>query len=164
MIIDLRHNNGGESNFANFVLGYFFAPEPVNVLSTRYRKNNRVEQSWTPFYIPGKRYLDKPVYILTSNQTFSAGEATAFILQAHHKATIVGEQTGGGANMCELKRLHQHMMLNLPVASPIVGETNNSWEGTGVIPDIITTSDLAFDAAHAAALQKLGSTIKPKIH
>lgn len=60
--------------------------------------------------------------------------------------------------MCDLKRLHEHMVLNLPVASPLVGEANTTWEGTGVIPDIVTTADRALDTAHATALKKLELT------
>ena len=49
-------------------------------------------------YIPVKRYLDKPVYVLTSKRTFSGAEEFTYNLKNLKRATIVGETTGGGAN------------------------------------------------------------------
>jgi C-terminal processing protease CtpA/Prc len=160
LIIDLRQNNGGESNINNFVISYFFGPQPVNFLSTRFRKNNRIEQFWSAYYLPGKRYLNKPVYVLTSPQTFSAGEAMAFVLQSLTKATVVGERTGGGANMCDLVRLNAYLVLNLPVASPAGLVSEKNWEGRGVIPDLEIAQGRALDAAHSAALKVLADRAK----
>lgn len=41
---------------------------------------------------------ETPLYILTSYKTFSAGEMLTYFLKNHHRATIVGEQTRGGAH------------------------------------------------------------------
>ena len=43
--------------------------------------------------MPGTRYLDRPVYVLTSGHTFSGGEDFAYTLQALDRATVVGETT-----------------------------------------------------------------------
>jgi C-terminal processing protease CtpA/Prc len=147
LIVDLRRNNGGESNMAGFVTSYFFDEKPVNVLSTHFRKDNRVEKSWTDPKVPGKRYLNRPIFILTSSQTFSAGEAMAFAFQSFKKATIVGETTGGGANICDLVRLNDHFMINLPIGYPSVPGTKKNWDGIGVIPDIKCSSDKALEVA-----------------
>ncbi len=155
LIVDLRQNNGGESNMANFVVSYFFEPEPVVFGTVQYRKNNRVEQSWSAYYLPGKRYLGKPVYVLTGPQTFSAGEGITSILQSYKKAVVVGEKTGGGANMCELVRLNEHIVLNLPVASHVGLREDKNWEGNGIIPDIATSHENALEVAEAEALKKL---------
>ncbi len=155
LIIDLRENTGGVGTLANFVLSYFFDQRPVNFLDVIFRKDNRVEQSWSSFYIPGKRYLGKPIYILTSSGTFSAGEAFAYILQSYKKATIIGEQTGGGANVGDLIRLNDHFVMNLPIGRPISPITNNNWEGIGVKPDLETSKEKALTTAHITALEKL---------
>jgi hypothetical protein len=39
--------------------------------------SDHLEQHWTLPHVPGPRYADKPVYILTSGRTISAGEAFA---------------------------------------------------------------------------------------
>ncbi len=115
LIVDLRENTGGYAPLANFILSYFFNKQPVKLLENVFRDSSKIEQMWSAFYVPGKRYLNKPVYVLTSSGTFSAGEAFAYILQGFHKAIVVGERTGGGANIGDLIRLNDHFVMNLPV-------------------------------------------------
>ncbi len=158
MIIDLRNNNGGVGGLANFILSYFFDQRPVEFLEVNFRKNSRVEQSWSSFYVPGKRYLGKPVFVLTSHATFSAGEAFAYILQSQNRATIVGETTGGGANAGDLVRVNDHFVMNLPVGRPVSPITKANWEGVGVKPDIPIAQDKALSTAHIEALQRLVDT------
>jgi len=155
LIIDLRENTGGYSPLANFVLSYFFDKQPVKFLENVFRDKKKIEQFWSSFYIPGRRYLDKPVYVLTSSGTFSAGEAFAYILQGYHKATVVGERTGGGANLCDLIRLDDHFVMNLPIARPVGPFSKSNWEGVGVKPDIECSDEKALETAHIAALQAL---------
>jgi hypothetical protein len=162
LIIDLRENTGGVGALANFVLSYFFDQRPVNLLEVVFRKDNRVEQSWTSFYIPGKRYTGKSVYVLTSSETFSAGEAFAYILQSYKKATIIGEQTGGGANVGDLIRLNDHFVMNLPIGRPVSPITKTNWEGVGVKPDIEISKEKALAIAHITALEKLIETCTDK--
>ena len=136
LIIDLRENTGGYNPLANFVLSYFFDKQPVKFLENVFRDKKKIEQFWSSFYIPGKRYLNKSIFLLTSSGTFSAGEAFAYILQGYHKATVVGERTGGGANLSDLIRLDDHFVMNLPIARPVSPFSKSSWEGIGVQPDI----------------------------
>lgn len=155
LIVDLRENTGGYSPLANFVLSYFFDKQPVKFLENVFRDSSKTEQVWSCYYVPGKRYLDKPVYVLTSSGTFSAGEAFAYILQGYHKATVVGERTGGGANLSDLIRLDDHFVMNLPIGRPVSPFSKSSWEGVGVKPDIETSKEKALVVAHIAALKKL---------
>ena len=46
----------------------------------------------------GSRFVDQPVYVLTSHETFSGAEEFTFDLKTQNRATIVGETTGGGAH------------------------------------------------------------------
>lgn len=161
LIVDLRQNSGGESKMNNFVISYFFDQKPVNFLSNHFRKDGRVEQAWSASDVPGSRYLNRPVFILTSHQTFSAGEAMAFVLQSFKKATVVGEVTGGGGNICDPARLSDHFMINLPVGYPVVPGTEKNWDGIGVIPDIQCSSDKALDVALSAAMKLLSDSSRP---
>lgn len=155
LIIDLRQNSGGLGDLANFVISYLFEGKPVHLLDVTFRKDNRLFQSWSSYYVPGKRYLNKPVYVLTSSATFSAGEAFAGMIQALKRGVVIGETTGGGANMGELVRINDHFVVNLPTGKPLIPGTTRNWEGTGIQPDIRVPKEQAVSTAHRAALQAL---------
>jgi hypothetical protein len=155
LIVDLRENTGGYAPLANFMISYFFNKQPVKILENVFRDSSKIEQMWSSFYVPGKRYLNRPVYVLTSSGTFSAGEAFAYILQGFHKAIVVGERTGGGANLCDLIRLNDHFVMNLPVGRPVSPFSKSNWEAVGVQPDIAVSKEKALITAHIAALQEL---------
>jgi hypothetical protein len=75
LIIDLRYNGGGVPGIAQLISSYFFNETPVYLHSIYWREGNRTEQFWTLPYVPGKRYVDKPVYILMGKRTLSAPES-----------------------------------------------------------------------------------------
>ena len=63
LIIDLRYNGGGLPGTAQLISSYFFSETPVYLHSIYWREGNRTEQFWTLPYVPGKRYVDKPVHL-----------------------------------------------------------------------------------------------------
>jgi C-terminal processing protease CtpA/Prc len=97
--------------------------------------------------VPGPRYLDRPVYVLTSASTFSGGEQLAYDLQALGRATIVGETTRGGAHPSAVVSLTDHVELRLPVARSVSSVTGGNWEGVGVRPDVAARAQDALDVA-----------------
>ncbi len=141
LIIDLRDNRGGEPAMVQLVASYFFDDQaPVHLNDLIYRRaKTRIEdptQWWTLPYLPGKRYLDKPVYILTSQRTFSAAEEFAYDLQTLKRATVVGETTGGGANDNDFRPLSDHFLASISIGHAINPVTHRNWEGTGIEPDV----------------------------
>lgn len=157
LIIDLRSNQGGEMQAALLSVSYFFK-DPVDLFDMHFPGQQKIEQHWSSSYVPGTRYLDKPVYVLTGGGTFSGGEAFAYVLQAQKRATIIGEPTAGGANITEMARLPGGFLFSLPVGSPIEPVTKANWESVGVKPDRVTTSEQSLLTAYRAALQSLEST------
>ena len=155
LIIDLRYNGGGVPGIAQLISSYFFGETPVYLHSIYWREGNRTEQFWTLPYVPGKRYVDKPVYILMGKRTLSAPESFAYNLQALKRATIVGEVSAGGANPGREFRLNEHFMIFVPTGRAVNPTTGTNWEGTGVKPDIPTPFARALKTAHLAALRKL---------
>src|SRR5262245_6966003 len=97
LIVDLRENDGGDPEMIALLTTYLF-DDLTHLNSFYWRDGDRTQQFWTLPYVPGKRYLDKPVYVLTSEQTFSGAEEYAYNLQNLKRATIIGETTGGGAH------------------------------------------------------------------
>jgi hypothetical protein len=156
LIIDLRKNGGGSPGMVALLCSYLFdgSPRHLNDLAWREPNGERVQQWWTVPYVPGKRYADKDVYVLTSKRTFSAAEEFTYNLQAQKRATIVGETTGGGAHPGGVQPINDHFVVWVPTGRAINPVTKTNWEGTGVKPDIAVPADLALQTAHLAALKK----------
>ena len=138
---------------------YLFGPEPVHLNDMHQRVGDDFEviEFWTqPAEVDGERYgEDKPIYVLTSNSTFSGGEEFAYNLQALGRAIIVGETTGGGANPARQVELAEDFTLAIPYGTPVNPVTKTNWEGIGVMLDIEVPKEEALETAQDAALEKI---------
>jgi C-terminal processing protease CtpA/Prc len=155
LILDLRGARGGAPDGVAFLCSFLFADGEVHLSDIVEGPNGPTRQYWTAGYVPGPRYVDRPVYILTSGSTFSGGEALAYDLQALGRATVVGEVTRGGAHPSTVVSLVEHVELRLPVARTLNAVTGGDWEGVGVQPDIAAASADALAVAHHAALETI---------
>lgn len=161
IIFDLRQNGGGHPEMVAFVSSYLFAKK------TRWndiyeRKANKTTKYWTKPDVPGKKYAKQPVFVLTSNQTFSGAEDFAYGLKSLKRATIVGETTGGGAHPTMGVRLDDHFMIGVPFARSINPITKTNWEGTGVEPDVKVPADQALETAKKLAAERLETQKKKR--
>src|SRR4029079_14564144 len=153
LIVDLRRNGGGDPSMVSLISSYLFGSEPVHLNDLYFRPDDSTRQWWTLQYVPGKRYGDKkPVYVLTSNRTFSAAEEFTYNLKNLKRATIVGETTGGGAHPGGMRRIGEHFGMFIPTGRAINPISKTNWEGTGVKPDVDVPADQALKVAHIAAL------------
>lgn len=156
LIIDVRRNGGGSPFMVAQVSSYLFGPDSVHLNSLYWRPGNRTDDFYTRREIPGTRYgPDKPVYVLTSRNTFSGAEEFAYNLQALKRATIVGDTTGGGAHPGGMQRVTDHFGVWVPTGRAINPITKTNWERVGVRPDVPVAADSALRAAHLAALRVL---------
>ena len=155
LIFDLRDNGGGNPSMIQLLTSYLY-DEPQLLNTFEFRGKERLDQFWTHAYVPGPRLPDVPVYVLTSNHTFSGAEEFSYNLKNLKRGTIVGETTGGGAHPVEFV---QFAGLNVGVAVPngraINPITGTNWEGTGVKPDLECTAAEALDVARVEALKLL---------
>lgn len=94
LIIDLRKNGGGDGRVGDILETYFY-PEENEIY---YDSISRTEKFKVLPFVQGKRYLNRPVYILTGFDTFSAAEGFCKFMQQNKKAIIVGEKTKGGGS------------------------------------------------------------------
>ena len=94
LIIDLRKNGGGDGRVGDILETYFY-PEENEIY---YDSISRTEKFKVLPFVQGKRYLNRPVYILTGLSTFSAAEGFCKFMQQNKKAIIVGEKTKGGGS------------------------------------------------------------------
>ncbi|MBD0669963.1 S41 family peptidase [Streptomyces sp. CBMA156] len=155
LVLDLRRNTGGDPDTVAFVCGYLLDGRThLNTLLSR--QGEVAEQSWTPPFVPGARFgADKPLYVLTSGNTFSAGEELAYDLQQLGRAEVVGEATRGGAHPRDGWTVHPHLELSVPVARAVNPVSGTNWEGTGVLPDVPCEADAALDRALSLAVARL---------
>ena len=154
LIFDLRENGGGDPRMVALICSYLFGDKPVHLNDLYWRKGDKTEEFWTKPTVPGKKYLDKDVYVLTSNYTFSGAEEFTYNLKNLKRATIIGETTGGGAHPGDMVRLSDHFGVFLPSGRAISPITKTNWEGTGVEPDVKVPKDQALKTAYLMALKK----------
>jgi C-terminal processing protease CtpA/Prc len=156
LIFDLRHNQGGSPAMVALLCSYLFpAHPPIHLNDLYWGETDQTHQWWTFPYLPGARYLDKAVFVLTSPETFSAAEEFAYNLQTLKRVKVVGETTRGGANPGRGFRLHDHFWVFIPTGKTINPITQANWDGTGVIPDVKVPAEVALDTAHLIALNQL---------
>ena len=121
LIIDARHNGGGGLAEMNLIFAQIFA-KPTTLVDMDIRTAVE-EKHGAPFptddplmrrikgpdTINRREHLvvpaaeqsalkDAKVFLLTSKRTFSAAEHLSLSLKRTHRATLVGEATGGGAH------------------------------------------------------------------
>jgi hypothetical protein len=156
LIFDLRENHGGDPSMVDFMVSYLFK-QPTHINDLTARDDNDTHRYWTLPWVPGQRFIDKPVYVLTSHGTFSGGEEFTFDLKTQKRATIVGEVTGGGAHPVRGMPAGDHFTIGVPFARPINPVTKGDWEGTGVEPDVRVSAADALTAAEKLAADKLAT-------
>ncbi len=154
LIIDLRRNGGGSPSMVALITTYLF-DKRVHLNSFFWRAGEQIEQYWTLPYVPGRHFVDKPVYVLTSSRTFSGAEEFSYNLKHLKRATIIGESTGGGAHPGGTLPLDEHFAVWLPAGRPINPITNTNWEGTGVLPDVAVPAEKALKTAQILALKHI---------
>ena len=159
LILDLRRNGGGSADSVAYLMSHFFPLGDYRHLSDFYdRETDSTQQYWT---VPAvtQRY-DKPVYVLTSARTFSAGEDCAYNFQAQKRGIVVGEKTGGGSNPVRWFGLGRTIVVAIPTGRVTNAVTKTNWEHVGVKPDIAVPPEQALQTAHAAILRTLVASAK----
>src|SRR3984885_10935528 len=153
LIIDLRRNGGGAPDGVVFWCSYLFDEQPTHLNDIFRADTGETRQFWTLPYVPGPRYLDRPVYVLSSARTFSGGEDFAYTLQALGRAEVIGETTGGGARPTRMFPISREVHIGVPFARSVNPVTGGNWQGTGVVPDLAVPEAEARDVAYAKALR-----------
>lgn len=161
LILDLRANHGGSPDMVDQLISYFVESR-IQLTSIVWRDGGttHVDEQWTSAEVSGPRFLHRPIYVLTSANTFSAGEQFSYDLKTLKLAMIVGETTGGGANPSNkphpLGAGFDAFIPNGQAKNPI---THANWEGVGVAPDIPAKASDALVTAYVQALK----TAKPEV-
>jgi len=154
LIIDVRRNGGGDPKMVAAVCSYLMKP---NTLVNRFywRPLNRWDEFRTAT-VSGRYYgTAKPVYVLTSEETFSGAEEFAYDIQTQKRGEVVGDTTGGGAHPGGMRRVTDKFGVWVPSGRAVNPVTGTNWEGVGVRPDVPVEAKDALRTAHLRALERL---------
>ena len=156
LIFDLRRNGGGDPNMIVLLLSHLYGEDDrVHINDFETRTDPTMPQYWTLTTVPGPRFVDKPVYVLTSKRTGSAAEEFAYDIQQLKRGTLIGETTAGGANPGQLVRLNANFAAFIADGRAVNPVSKTNWEGVGVKPDVAVPADDALKTAHVSAIEGL---------
>lgn len=143
LIIDLRDNIGGDPRLVAYLSSYFL--DANTHLWSVYNRNDEevIKASSTQ---NDNRYSGK-LAILTSHKTYSAAEAFTYTMKHLDRATVIGETTGGGAHLVEMRPVNDEIDIRIPSARAYNPITKSNWEVVGVVPSINVDPSEAVDAA-----------------
>lgn len=152
VIIDLTQNGGGSPRMVQYLCSYFF-DQKLHLNSLYWRQGDHTEEYWTLDEVGGTKMPNIPLFVLLGEQTFSGAEEFSYNMQTQKRATLVGQTSGGGANPGRSMRLNEHMSVFIPTGRAINPITKTSWEGTGVVPEVLTEKGEELAKAHELAKQ-----------
>ena len=155
LILDLRENSGGSPDTVALLASHFFETPGLALFEIIPRSGTGGGQYTTFEPAVPERNESRPIYVLTSKRTFSAGEGLAFILQQRDRAEIVGEQTAGAANPGRPYAVNEYLEATIPNGQVRVVASDRNWEGVGVLPDVTVPAADALHCAHFRALHNL---------
>lgn len=138
LIVDLRHNDGGDFTWPFSEWGRLTAERRL-VFSSR-TKNGPDANDYTAwrewFFEPKGPFFNHPVVLLTDRYTISAGERTAAALQTLPNCTTVGDTTCGAFATMVGGELANGWKYTLPVQNTRLSN-GQSCEGVGLPPDVV---------------------------
>ena len=145
MVVDIRDNPGGNDAAAQYVAGRFAAERKL-YMTVRKKSGpgpNDFAQA-IPWYVEptgGTRYT-KPVVLLTSRWTQSAGETFTLAMQELSNITQLGDYTSGAFSDNISRELPNGWFCFMSIGDYRAAD-GNSYEGIGVKPDIILVNTKA---------------------
>lgn len=146
LIIDLRTNFGGSPNMVLHLSSYLFE-EPTHLSTSFQRGWEKPVERWTSDTETKNSLSHVPVYVLTSNRTFSAAESFTFGLNNNDRVTIVGETTGGGGHFGSMVDLSNNFQMFLPTGRVWNPKTGKGFQSEGITPHVEVNSEMALETA-----------------
>lgn len=156
LIVDLRHNQGGDFTYAFANMGRLTAePRPVFQSQT---KNGTRPGDFTPWHewslTPKGAHWNKRIIVLTDRFTISAGERAAMAFRALPQATMVGDTTNGATSTMMGRELANGWFYSIATQKVRMFD-GISYEGIGLAPNIrIVNSITELNSGKDAVLDK----------
>ena len=142
IIVDICNNGGGSDKVSRYLAGRFV--QERKLFMTTQKKNGPAHDDFT---IPEYWYADKqssfqytkPVELLTTRWTASAGETFTWAMNTQAHITQIGDTTSGGFSDVIARELPNGWLYFVSVGDFRNAE-GKSEEGTGIVPAIISTN------------------------
>lgn len=138
LIIDLRHNGGGDFTWAFSEFGPLTNEKRYSFRSRT--KNGPGENDFGDWFewnmIPGGTYFDKPLVMLTDRYTISAGERATLGLKTLPNLIHMGDTTNGASATIISRELANGWYYTV-MPQEIEFRDGVSYEGPGVPPDVL---------------------------
>jgi C-terminal processing protease CtpA/Prc len=158
VVMDIRNHAGGDDEVSRYIAG-LFAKEKMLFMTTRKRNGPRHTDFTTAddWYVDAGNQYTKPVVLLTTRWTASAGETLAWAMNTQAHVTQVGDTTAGGFSDVVSRELPNGWLYFVSVGD-YRNAKGESEEGKGVAPvvrivntkaDIESGSDKVLEKAMA---------------
>ncbi len=137
IVLDVRDNPGGYLESAVGVSSQFVSSGTVVEERSKHNENRKLTA------VPGGKFTDTPVVVLTNGGSASASEITAGALHDAGRATLVGEKTFGKGSVQQVIDLKDGAQLKVTVAHWYTPKGINIGKA-GIKPDVevkLTTDD-----------------------
>jgi C-terminal processing protease CtpA/Prc len=144
LILDLRHNRGGDMTWAFHALGEWTKDDRVVSYNRTRNGPERTDFSdWYTSKIEGRgSNIDFPVVVLIDRFTISAGERLVLALDAFDDVTFVGQPTNGSVATAFGREMLNGWYYTLAVQEVMNPDRRTSIEGVGFSPDFFVENDL----------------------
>jgi hypothetical protein len=154
-IIDLRDNGGGSPEAVQYLVSHFL--EPNKPIVTFYMGADKVDHFKSLDKLPAGRLIGKPLYVLTSGHTASAGEEFTGHIAGFKLGELIGETTAGAGFRNTFFPVADGYVMSVSVGRAVLASTGKDWEGVGIPPTTKVEQEKALDVAQAHALHKLAA-------
>ena len=155
VVIDLRHNGGGNPDAVRYLISYFL--EPGRPIVTFYMGSDRTDHRSSVASLPAERLVGKPLYVLTSGMSASAAEEFAGHVAGFKIGEVIGEKTAGAGFRDQFFPVAGGYVICVSVGRAVLASTGKDWEGVGIAPTTKVDADKALDLAQAHALRRIAA-------
>jgi len=138
IIFDIRNHSGGSDNLSKYIAGRFASSKKLFMTSKK--RNGPAHDDFEDmleWYVEpeGDSQYTKPVILLTTSHTVSAGETFTFAMRQNDNVVQMGETTSGVFSDVAPFQLPNGWLITVSVGD-YRGANGLSYEGIGIEPDI----------------------------
>ncbi|MEO6286793.1 MAG: S41 family peptidase [Dyadobacter sp.] len=140
IVFDIRDHTGGSDHVSAYIASRFAGSRKL-FMTAKKRNGPRHDQFAAPveWYIEptGKTQYTKPVILLTTSTTLSAGETFTFAMRENANVTHMGTKTAGAFSDVIAHQLPNGWIVTIGVGD-YRGSDGKSYEGIGITPKIVS--------------------------